>query len=185
MPSCVVRICLDIFSFVVCYSDPQNLADIYYAYNAIHRYLVDPFTGLTNETLFFNARFLNYALGKVRRSSLSDAVTPTTSLFRGLCHAPDRQEVPHEVSRAWVLFALAKQSRNLGAFKVCRTMHNLLLINHNGVPSDHMRLVCVTCRLTSKVARHAYEKLQSLKVGWGSVHHSRTSTLSHYTGTLV
>eukprot|EP00048_Salpingoeca_helianthica_P024440 m.32361 g.32361 ORF g.32361 m.32361 type:complete len:1222 (-) comp9388_c0_seq1:284-3949(-) len=84
----------------------QSLSDIYYSYNAIHRFLEDPFTAHTNDALFNIARFLYSTLQK-------------------------NAETPLNVSRVAVLYALAKQGRNLGAFKV---------------------------------ARHAFDKLQSLKL---------------------
>lgn len=40
------------------YYKNENLAEIYYAYNAIHRYLEDPFTSFIQESLFNIARFL-------------------------------------------------------------------------------------------------------------------------------
>lgn len=35
----------------------EHLADVYYAYNALHRYLEDPFTSYMPEALFNIARF--------------------------------------------------------------------------------------------------------------------------------
>lgn len=78
---------------------------MYYAYHAIQRYIQEPFTSHLPESLFNIARFLMHGAQK---------------------------ELPRGVSKVDILFALAKQSRNLEAFKL---------------------------------ARLAYEKLQTLKVG--------------------
>eukprot|EP00052_Salpingoeca_macrocollata_P008243 m.65502 g.65502 ORF g.65502 m.65502 type:complete len:1216 (+) comp16496_c0_seq1:48-3695(+) len=86
------------------YEQYKNKAEMYHAYHAVYRYIEEPFTSHLPESLFHMACFLLHAL---------------------------QREVPRGVSKVYMLFALAKQSRNLGAFKL---------------------------------ARHAYEKLQALKV---------------------
>jgi intraflagellar transport protein 122 len=73
----------------------QTKANIYYAYHTIQRYTDEPFTSYMPEALFNISRFLMHEL-----------------LHESL--------VPKGVSRFSVLYALAKQSRNLGAFKLAR-----------------------------------------------------------------
>lgn len=82
----------------------RRTSEIYYAYHYIHRYIEEPFTSFYPEALFNMARFLLH-------QTLS--------------------ECPSGVGRVAILYALAKQSRNLGAYKM---------------------------------ARHAYDKLQMLRV---------------------
>ncbi|XP_023209528.1 intraflagellar transport protein 122 homolog [Centruroides sculpturatus] len=82
----------------------QKRAEIYYAYHNIHRFIEEPFTSFFSEALFNMARYLLHQM-------IGDSL-------------PD-------VSRVAILYALAKQSRTLGAYKL---------------------------------ARHAYDKLQSLHI---------------------
>jgi len=84
--------------------DFQRRADLYYAYDSIQRYIAEPFTSHQPESLFNIARYLLHAI---------------------------KDSVPMGVSKVAILYSLAKQSRNLGAFKL---------------------------------ARHAYETLQTLRV---------------------
>jgi intraflagellar transport protein 122 len=73
----------------------QKKASIYYAYHTIQRYTDEPFTSYMPEALFNISRYLMHEL-------LNDSA------------------VPKGVSRFAVLYALAKQSRNLGAYKLAR-----------------------------------------------------------------
>ncbi|XP_062855232.1 intraflagellar transport protein 122 homolog isoform X3 [Trichomycterus rosablanca] len=82
----------------------QHLAELYHVYHSIHRYIVEPFSSSMPETLFNLSRFLFHNLTK---------------------------DVPLGISKVYTLYALAKQSKALGAYKV---------------------------------ARHAFEKLQGLKI---------------------
>ncbi|XP_072569249.1 intraflagellar transport protein 122 homolog [Paramormyrops kingsleyae] len=82
----------------------QHLAELYHVYHSIQRYTDEPFSSHLPETLFNISRFLLHNLTK---------------------------EVPLGISKVNTLYALAKQSKALGAFKL---------------------------------ARHAYEKLQGLRV---------------------
>lgn len=84
--------------------DFQHRANLYYAYDSIQRYIAEPFTSHQPESLFNIARYLLHAI---------------------------KDNVPMGVSKVAILYSLAKQSRNLGAFKL---------------------------------ARHAYETLQTLRV---------------------
>ena len=75
----------------------QTKANIYYAYHTIQRYTDEPFTSYMPEALFNISRYLMHELLMLIDSS-----------------------VPKGVSRFAVLYALAKQSRNLGAYKLAR-----------------------------------------------------------------
>ena len=74
----------------------QTKANIYYAYHTIQRYTDEPFTSYMPEALFNISRFLMHEIQQ------------------------DTNNVPKGVSRFAVLYALAKQSRNLGAYKLAR-----------------------------------------------------------------
>eukprot|EP01135_Chromosphaera_perkinsii_P010267 Nk52_evm9s2085 gene=Nk52_evmTU9s2085 len=82
------------------YQDHQQLADLYYAYNFIHHYTEEPFTSHLPESLFNIARFVLH--------ELATGITPLG------------------ISKMSTLFALAKQSRNLGAFKLATLALNKL-----------------------------------------------------------
>ena len=71
----------------------QTKASIYYAYHTIQRYTDEPFTSYMPEALFNISRYLMHEL-----------------YF----------EHPKGVSKFAVLYALAKQARNLGAYKLAR-----------------------------------------------------------------
>ena len=71
----------------------QKKASIYYAYHTIQRYTDEPFTSYMPEALFNISRFLMHEL-----------------LFSH----------PKGVSKFSVLYALAKQARNLGGYKLAR-----------------------------------------------------------------
>lgn len=73
----------------------QTKANMYYAYHTIQRYTDEPFTSYMPEALFNISRYLMHEL-----------------LFNH----------PQGVSKFSVLYALAKQSRNLGAFKLARSV---------------------------------------------------------------
>jgi intraflagellar transport protein 122 len=69
-------------------------ASMYYAFYSVQRYVEEPFTSHLPESLFNISRYLLNKLGQVQQ--------------------------PFGISKAAVLFALAKQSRNLEAFKLAR-----------------------------------------------------------------
>ncbi|XP_068714789.1 intraflagellar transport protein 122 homolog isoform X2 [Montipora foliosa] len=77
----------------------QEKAEIYHLYHSIQRYTDEPFTSHLPETLFNIARYLLHMLVK---------------------------DIPPGVSRVSTLFALAKQSKNLGAYKMARTAYDKL-----------------------------------------------------------
>ena len=70
-------------------------AEQYYAYHSIHKYTDEPFTALTPDAVF-----------NISRALLAQLL---------------REPAPYGMSKAYCLFALAKQSRTLGANKLART----------------------------------------------------------------
>eukprot|EP00794_Sanderia_malayensis_P006236 gene6236-6953_t len=83
----------------------QVKAEIYYVYHSIQRYMDEPFTSQLPEALFNMARFLLHMLIRDTPHGVSK-VYPFCSKFL------------HLIRNA--LYALAKQSKNLGAFKLAR-----------------------------------------------------------------
>ncbi|XP_074860903.1 intraflagellar transport protein 122 homolog isoform X1 [Carettochelys insculpta] len=77
----------------------QHLAELYHAYYSIHRYTEEPFSFHLPETLFNISRFLLHSLNK---------------------------ETPLGISKVNTLFALAKQSKALGAYKLARHAYDKL-----------------------------------------------------------
>ncbi|NWY51393.1 IF122 protein, partial [Chionis minor] len=77
----------------------QRLAEIYHVYHSIQRYTEDPFSFQLPETLFNISRFLLHSLTK---------------------------ETPLGISKVNTLFALAKQSKALGAYKLARHAYDKL-----------------------------------------------------------
>ncbi|XP_013396252.1 intraflagellar transport protein 122 homolog isoform X2 [Lingula anatina] len=75
------------------FHDFQRKADMYYVYHSIQRYTDEPFTSHLPEALFNMSRYLLHCM------------------IDGM---------PHGVSKVAALYALAKQSKSLGAFKVAR-----------------------------------------------------------------
>ncbi|KAF5280569.1 hypothetical protein FQR65_LT00320 [Abscondita terminalis] len=73
----------------------EYLAEIYYAYNVLHRYLEDPFTSYMPEALFNIARFLM---------------------------AQTINNKPRGVSLFSIFYSLAKQARTLGANKLAKQL---------------------------------------------------------------
>jgi len=78
----------------------QTKADLYFAYSFVHSYTDEPFTSLMPEALFQVSRFLLNTAGKM--------------------------EMPFAVSRVFILYTLAKQSKILGAFKLARFAYERL-----------------------------------------------------------
>ena len=72
----------------------RRTAGQYYGYHSIHKYTDEPFTALTPDAVFNTSRFLLSSLLK--------------------------EESPYGLSKAYCLFALAKQSKALGANKLAR-----------------------------------------------------------------
>ncbi|XP_030209296.1 intraflagellar transport protein 122 homolog isoform X1 [Gadus morhua] len=84
----------------------QRLAELYHVYHSIQRYTDEPFSSHMPETLFNICRFLLNNLTK---------------------------DVPLGISKVNTLYALAKQSRKLGAFKLARYSYEKLQELH--IPS--------------------------------------------------
>lgn len=73
--------------------DFQTRAEIYYIYHTIYRHVVEPFTSVLPEGLFNMSRYLLHCM---------------------------EEGTPRGISKASTLYTLAKQSRNLGAYKLAR-----------------------------------------------------------------
>uniref|UniRef100_A0A8C8HPU5 Intraflagellar transport protein 122 homolog n=1 Tax=Oncorhynchus tshawytscha TaxID=74940 RepID=A0A8C8HPU5_ONCTS len=98
----------------------QHLAELYHVYHSIQRYTDEPFSSHMPETLFNISRYLLHNLTK---------------------------DVPLGISKVNTLYALAKQSRTLGAFKLARHAYEKLQELH--VPSrfqESMDLGSLTVR---------------------------------------
>lgn len=97
----LARQCLDIANqdetqkveMISKFYEHEKYACIYYAYNTIHKYLNEPFTSYMPEALFNISRFLMNETKDV---------------------------LPKGVSQFAILYTLAKQARNLGAYKLAR-----------------------------------------------------------------
>ncbi|MED6244255.1 hypothetical protein ATANTOWER_001350 [Ataeniobius toweri] len=90
----------------------QHLAELYYVYRSIQRYTDEPFSSHMPETLFNICRFLLNNLTK---------------------------DVPPGISKVNTLFALAKQSRKLGAYKLARYAYEKLQELH--IPSRFLESI--------------------------------------------
>nr|XP_033484613.1 intraflagellar transport protein 122 homolog isoform X1 [Epinephelus lanceolatus] len=77
----------------------QHLAELYHVYHSIQRYTDEPFSSHMPDTLFNICRFLLNNLTK---------------------------DIPKGISKVSTLYALAKQSRNLGAYKLARYCYEKL-----------------------------------------------------------
>ncbi|ERL84617.1 hypothetical protein D910_02045, partial [Dendroctonus ponderosae] len=82
------------------FRENEKLAQIYYAYNTVHKYLEEPFTSYMPEALFNIARFLL---------------------------AQTNQEKTQGISMFAIYFTLAKQARKLGANKLAKQMFDKLI----------------------------------------------------------
>ncbi|VDD75566.1 unnamed protein product [Mesocestoides corti] len=87
------------------FKDCAKRADVYYVYNNIYRYMKDPFATHVPEAYFNMARYLLQRLGKDDFDGISK-------------------------KRRFVLFTLAKHSKNLGAFKLARYAFDRLQTFH-------------------------------------------------------
>uniref|UniRef100_A0A673IZY9 Intraflagellar transport protein 122 homolog n=1 Tax=Sinocyclocheilus rhinocerous TaxID=307959 RepID=A0A673IZY9_9TELE len=98
----------------------QHLAELYHVYHSVHRYMSEPFSSNMPEILFNISRFLFHNLTR---------------------------DVPMGISKVDTLYALAKQSKLLGAYKVAR--HAFEKLQGLKIPSryqDSMELSCLTVR---------------------------------------
>jgi intraflagellar transport protein 122 len=98
----------------------QEKAEIYYAYHSIYRYTDEPFTSLLPDALFQTAQYI-------------------------LNHT--KEPIPHGISKVYTLFALAKQGKVLGAFKLARQAYTKLLgLKMPASWKDQIDLACLTVR---------------------------------------
>jgi len=88
-------------AMVADYRSCVKKSEMYYAYHFIHRYTDEPFTSLLPDALFQTAQYI-------------------------LNNSKD-EETPHGVSKVYTLFAIAKQGKTLGAFKLARQAYQRLL----------------------------------------------------------
>mmetsp|Transcript_3049 Transcript_3049/g.4655 ORF Transcript_3049/g.4655 Transcript_3049/m.4655 type:complete len:1198 (+) Transcript_3049:84-3677(+) len=97
-----------------------NKAEIYYAYHFIYRYTDEPFTALLPDSLFNMARFL---LSRINKSA------------------------PMGVSKVYTLFALAKQGKQLGSYKVAHfAFERLQQLRIPAAWADQIDLATITIR---------------------------------------
>eukprot|EP00727_Mastigamoeba_balamuthi_P011662 m51a1_g7118 putative intraflagellar transport protein 122 homolog isoform x2 (1281) ;mRNA; r:111972-117314 len=82
------------------FNELRRLADLYFAYQFVHQYTLQPFTTIHNEMVFNVSRWL----------------------MTQLTGSP-----PVGIRKLYVLYALAKQSRNLEAYKLARYAYEKLL----------------------------------------------------------
>lgn len=108
----------------------DKCASIYYAYHAIHKYLEEPFTSYQPEALFNISRFL---LNETRHSR------------------------PKAVTQFSILYSLAKQARNLGAFKLAK--QSLDYIQNLRIPSKFQDFVDVATLMIRAKPYHDNEDL--------------------------
>ncbi|CAG9855625.1 unnamed protein product [Phyllotreta striolata] len=83
--------------YLKCFETNEKLAEIYYAYNTVHKYLEEPFTSYMPEALFNIARFL---------------MTEVTG----------RKQCVKGVSTFAILYTLSKQAKKLGANKLAKQL---------------------------------------------------------------
>ncbi|XP_066148433.1 intraflagellar transport protein 122 homolog isoform X1 [Euwallacea fornicatus] len=102
------------------FRDNELLAQIYYAYNTIHKYLEEPFTSYMPEALFNISKFLLVETAKQK---------------------------PQGVSLFAIYFTLAKQARKLGANKLAKQMFDK--ITNLKVPKkfeEQVEIATIACK---------------------------------------
>jgi intraflagellar transport protein 122 len=95
------------------YEDLERVANVYYAYSYIRDYIEEPFTTIMPEHVFQISLYLWNVLSSPKPSEASMGAQPAKNQAV--------KEVPHGVSRVYILYALAKQGQALGAYKLART----------------------------------------------------------------
>mmetsp|Transcript_43067 Transcript_43067/g.76259 ORF Transcript_43067/g.76259 Transcript_43067/m.76259 type:complete len:999 (-) Transcript_43067:43-3039(-) len=147
----------------------RRRADVYYAYSYIHSYIQEPFTTLLPENVFNCALYLWNILASSALSGQSTAKmlfhTPLDGdydmrdeagrLLRGVDGRPGGgggqnhakghllREVPLGISRVYILYALAKQAQNLGAYKLARMAYDKLQVLR--VPPTWQHQIDLSC----------------------------------------
>lgn len=132
----------------------RRRADAYYAYSYIHAYIQEPFTTLLPENLFNCALYLWNMLA----SSAFSNQPPSKMLFHELnsCvreepHGSQKgqgkghllREVPLGISRVYILYTLAKQAQNMGAYKLARMAYDKLQVLR--VPPSWQHQIDLSC----------------------------------------
>jgi len=136
----------------------RRRADVYYAYSYIHAYIQEPFTTLLPENVFNCALFL----WNVLASNAFSGQSPSKMLFSDIDedepinpvqeHSGGAQsnqkghllrEVPLGISRVYILYALAKQAQNLGAYKLARMAYDKLQVLR--VPPTWQHQIDLSC----------------------------------------
>jgi len=144
----------------------RRRADVYYAYSYIHSYIQEPFTTLLPENVFNCALYLWNILASSALSGQSTAKmlfnTPLTGdefaereelkMIRGGDAGKSGgnntkghllREVPLGISRVYILYALAKQAQNLGAYKLARMAYDKLQVLR--VPPTWQHQIDLSC----------------------------------------
>jgi intraflagellar transport protein 122 len=144
----------------------RRRADVYYAYSYIHSYIQEPFTTLLPENVFNCALYLWNILASSALSEQSAAKmlfhSPLTEadfeereelkMIRGMEGKGPGQgnakghllrEVPLGISRVYILYALAKQAQNLGAYKLARMAYDKLQVLR--VPPTWQHQIDLSC----------------------------------------
>lgn len=85
------------------FHDLQEQADVYFAYQKIHRFVEEPFTASFPDAIFNIARYLFH-----------------------VCLTNETKPLPEGVSKVYILYTLAKQSRELEAYKFARLVYEKL-----------------------------------------------------------
>lgn len=111
----------------------SRCADVYYAFHVIQRFIDEPFTSFMPEAIFNIARFLYH-----------ETLT----------------ESPKGVSKVSILYTLAKQGKNFGAYKVARFAYDKLQRLH--VPSRFREVVELGCLTVRSKPFHDAEELLPL-----------------------
>eukprot|EP00435_Cladocopium_sp_Y103_P003925 s3979_g1.t1 len=141
----------------------RRRADIYYAYSYIHSYIQEPFTTLLPEHVFncalflwnilassgFSAQPVANLLAQVQGGPEAEAAYLEKSRAESSAQAKGHllKEVPLGISRVYILYALAKQSQSLGAFKLARMAYDKLQVLRVPPTWQHqIDLACLSIR---------------------------------------
>eukprot|EP00455_Lapot_gusevi_P044462 TRINITY_DN5556_c0_g8_i1.p1 TRINITY_DN5556_c0_g8~~TRINITY_DN5556_c0_g8_i1.p1 ORF type:complete len:717 (+),score=248.02 TRINITY_DN5556_c0_g8_i1:1-2151(+) len=104
------------------FTEAYRKAELYYAYHTIFRFKEEPFTAVLPEVLFNTSQFL----------------------LNQLNSAP---EIPYAISKVYILFALAKQAKALGAFKLAKkVIEKLSSLKVPNTWKDQIELFALTIR---------------------------------------
>jgi intraflagellar transport protein 122 len=138
----------------------RRRAEVYYAYSYIHAYIQEPFTTLLPENVFNVALYLWNVLASSSSAShrstqkilsqSADAGEENQGEPQGRSEGNQSQgkghllrEVPLGISRVYILYALAKQAQNLGAYKLARMAYDKLQVLR--VPPTWQHQIDLSC----------------------------------------